>query len=193
MRRGLLLAALLVAVSAILGATVLREPIAVAASPFTNVIVGNTADKPVPVTGTVAIDGAVQVTSTAAAPVPYQHAIFFNQSAETCTQFVCVVQFPAVPAGKRLVLTYASASYGLSPNGTAPSVRVGINGNGIDEPQINMPAPVRIGFDSYIASGPITLYADAGDVPTVSLGGQFVQPASITAQVGLVGHLIPAP
>jgi hypothetical protein len=182
MRRALLLALLLVAASAILGATVLREPIAVAASPFTNVIVGNTADKPVPVTGTVAIDGAVQVTSTAAAPVPYQHAIFFNQSPETCTQFVCVVQFPAVPAG-----------YGLSQNGTAPSVRVGINGNGIDEPQINLPAPVRTGFDSYIASGPITLYADAGDVPTVSLGGQFVQPASTTAQVGLVGHLIPAP
>ena len=43
------LASLVVVLSAILGATVLREPIAVAASPFTNVIVGNTTANPVPV------------------------------------------------------------------------------------------------------------------------------------------------
>jgi len=35
--------------SAVLGATVLREPIASAASPFQNVIIGNTASQPVPV------------------------------------------------------------------------------------------------------------------------------------------------
>ncbi len=43
------LAVLVVVLSAILGATVLREPIAVAASPFTNVIIGNTTANPVPV------------------------------------------------------------------------------------------------------------------------------------------------
>jgi len=39
----------LLVVAAILGASVLREPIAAAASPFTNVIVGNDASNPVPV------------------------------------------------------------------------------------------------------------------------------------------------
>ena len=37
------------ALSAVLGATVLREPIASAASPFQNVIIGNTPSQPVPV------------------------------------------------------------------------------------------------------------------------------------------------
>jgi hypothetical protein len=48
MRRSLVVALLLV-VGAALGATVLRDPLAEAASPFTNVIVGNTTANPVPV------------------------------------------------------------------------------------------------------------------------------------------------
>lgn len=50
----------LVVVAAVLGATVLREPIATAASPFTNVLIGNTADNPVPVaqTGTANVNVA---------------------------------------------------------------------------------------------------------------------------------------
>src|SRR4051794_17452147 len=49
MHKTLISAFLLVLGSVILGATVLREPIAHAASPFTNVIVGNTSSNPVPV------------------------------------------------------------------------------------------------------------------------------------------------
>ena len=46
---GIGLAVLVVGLSAVLGATVLREPIAIAATPFQNVIVANTANQPVPV------------------------------------------------------------------------------------------------------------------------------------------------
>ena len=49
------------------------------------------------------MNGAVQVSSPATQP--YQETIRFNQSETTCTQFVCLVDFPAVPAGKRLVVT----------------------------------------------------------------------------------------
>src|SRR5215210_7228978 len=49
MRKPVLAALLLVVGSLVLGGTVLHEPIAKAASPFTNVIVGNTAANPVPV------------------------------------------------------------------------------------------------------------------------------------------------
>lgn len=49
MRKAIIPAFLLVLGSVILGATVLREPIAQAATPFTNVIVGNTSSQPVPV------------------------------------------------------------------------------------------------------------------------------------------------
>jgi hypothetical protein len=47
---GLGFALLVLLLSAVLGATVLREPIAYAASPFTSVIVANDASAPVPVT-----------------------------------------------------------------------------------------------------------------------------------------------
>src|SRR5262245_35560085 len=47
---GLALLVLVLVLSAVLGATVLREPIAYAATPFQNVLVTNTAANPVPVT-----------------------------------------------------------------------------------------------------------------------------------------------
>ncbi len=50
MRRGVLAGVLLVVCGAALGATALHEPIASAATPFMNVIVGNDATNPVPVT-----------------------------------------------------------------------------------------------------------------------------------------------
>lgn len=48
-KMGFGLALLVLLLSTVLGATVLREPIARAATPFTNVIVGNTTTNPVPV------------------------------------------------------------------------------------------------------------------------------------------------
>jgi hypothetical protein len=103
---------------------------------------------------------------------------------------VCQVSFPSVPRGKRLVITYASARYSLSSGGTDADVEVGVNGNVSDEPSILLPAPVRTGFDTYVASGPVTFYAEAGDVPTMLLEGVYVQPASNTATASIVGYLV---
>lgn len=52
MRKAIFVAFLLMLGSAVLGATVLREPFAWAATPFESVIVANTANNPVPVTQT---------------------------------------------------------------------------------------------------------------------------------------------
>jgi hypothetical protein len=49
MRKVILGSALLTVAAGVLGATVFRAPIAAAATPFTNVIVGNTTSNPVPV------------------------------------------------------------------------------------------------------------------------------------------------
>jgi hypothetical protein len=40
---------------------------------------------------------------------PYQHFVTFNQGTTYCYNFACTIAFPAVPEGKRLVITYASA------------------------------------------------------------------------------------
>ena len=188
MRRIVVSGVLLLLCSCGLGATVFQEQVAQAAQAILPVKVTNTAAEPVPVTGTVSVNGAVQVSSPATQP--YQETIHFNQSATTCTQFVCLVDFPAVPAGKRLVVTYVSARYGLSPGGTGANVELGINGS-FSEPSILLPAQ-RTGFDTHLASGPVTFYVDAGDEPTLGLNGQFVQPASLTASASIVGYLVPS-
>ena len=187
MRRIVVSIVLLLLCSSVLGATVFREEVAQAAQAILPVRVTNSAADPVRVTGTVSVNGAVQVSSPASEP--YQETIHFNQSATTCTQFVCEADFPAVPAGKRLVVTFVSATYGLSPGGTLASVELGINGS-FSEPSILLPAQ-RTGFDTYLASGPVTFYVDAGDEPTLELQGQFVQPASLTATASVVGYLVP--
>jgi hypothetical protein len=186
-RRFVIPSILVVLCSCVLGATLFREQVAQAAQAVLPVKVTNTAAEPVPVTGTVSVNGAVHVSD--AAVQPYQETIHFNQSATTCTQFVCEVDFPAVPAGKRLVVTYVSAQYGLSPNGTLASIELGINSS-FSKPSILLPAQ-RSGFDTYLASGAVTFYVDAGDKPTLGLEGQFVQPASLTASASIVGYLIP--
>src|SRR5262245_49948691 len=88
MKRAILVGLLLVVVSAVLGATVLREPIATAAAPITNVLVTNTATNPVPVR---------EVSPSQQA----QPAYFRGADAGTHPPLI-----PAVPAGKRLVITY---------------------------------------------------------------------------------------
>jgi hypothetical protein len=46
---------------------------------------------------------------------PYQDSQTFNQTTQDgCTQFVCTLKFTPVPSGKRLVVTYASATYSLA-------------------------------------------------------------------------------
>jgi hypothetical protein len=57
-------------VSAVLGATVLREPIATAASPFQNVIIGNTASQPVPVAQQGTVNATVNGTVAVSPAVP---------------------------------------------------------------------------------------------------------------------------
>src|SRR5262245_12717336 len=68
---------------------------------------------PITVNGTVSVNQPVTVAADASDRQPYQKTIFFNQTASTCTQFVCNVSFDPVPAGKRLVITYASARWAL--------------------------------------------------------------------------------
>ena len=182
----------------------------VAADKITDVFVTNDSSHPVPVVaqGTTNVAGTVNVGNSPTVNVgnsptvnvasnssdrqPYQKTIFFNQSPSTCTQFVCTVSFDAVPAGKRLVITYASAQWGLTSGGNFATASVGVNGNGLGQPQVLLPAAVLSGFSSWVAAGPLTFYAEAGDVPTMQLAGQFVQPVSNTAEAAIVGYLVPA-
>jgi hypothetical protein len=121
---------------------------------------------------------------------PYQQAIIFNQGASTCTAFVCLVSLPAIPAGKRLQVTYVSYLYG-APSGNA---RVSIKpDNGPFTQGAYLPLPQSNGANVYAGGSPVTLYVEAGNNPTVSLEGLNVASSSTSAQVMVVGHLISVP
>ena len=166
--------------------------ISTAADSLKDVFVSNDSAHPVPTQaqGTTQVGGSVDVRTGPEARTPYQQRNLFNQTAQTCTQFVCTATFPTVPAGKRLVVTYASARYALTAGGTAPSVR--LTDGTSSGASILLPAPVNIGFDSWLAASPVTLYVEAGQTPALELGGQFVQPVSNTAEVAISGYLVPA-
>ena len=78
MRKGALAGLLLIVCGAALGATVLHEPIAAAATPFTNVIIGNTSDNPVPVAVQNADGGTVRVHEQGTAAVHEQGTASVN-------------------------------------------------------------------------------------------------------------------
>ena len=116
----------------------LMPQVSTAADSLKNVFVTNDTAHPVPtlaqgttqVGGSVSVDGSVDVNGSVdvgtgpEAREPYQKTLVFNQDPSVGTQFVCTASFPAVPAGKRLLVTYASARYALTSGGTAPSVEL---------------------------------------------------------------------
>ena len=123
---------------------------------------------------------------------PYQQGMSFVASASTCSNnFACSVDFPAVPAGKRLVLTYVSASFCTGQSGQCRRQGRQIPGHRC---LLTLPAvtanPAVVGA-RYTASGPVTFYYEPGDVPRVTLSAQ-VHNFGSTDSVTVVGYLIPA-
>ncbi|MEA3062493.1 MAG: hypothetical protein QOJ94_2274 [Sphingomonadales bacterium] len=108
---------------------------------------------------------------------PYQHQGAINTP--QCTSNQCIITFPAVPAGKRLVLASVSAQVGSLPGFV-------LEGSGATYfvPKAN-PANGMI-------AQPITLYYSAGQQPTARI---FAPPGtpSTSIIVTLVGQLQPAP
>jgi hypothetical protein len=153
-------------------------------------LVVNPESRPVPVADK-PLAAAVNALAAAGARLPYQHAVRFNQGAATCTNFVCTVDFPAVPAGKLLVVTYAAARYAALAPEVFPNVELREANNVNDA--VLLPAPVSIGPGSYIAAGPVSFHVAAGRMPRLALGGIGVGAVSNTALASIVGYLIDAP
>jgi hypothetical protein len=121
---------------------------------------------------------------------PYQHFVTFNQSSAYCYNFACTVELPAVPEGRRLVITYASASFALQSGGTLANVALASSANQND--RLMLPAPALDGLGRfYLSSSPVTFYVDEGYHPLMILGGQYMLAnGENTAQVSVVGYLV---
>ena len=120
---------------------------------------------------------------------PYQEFQLFDEGNANCTAFSCTVKFAQVPAGRRLVLTYASANY--AANGF-PTVSVTADSN-FGTSGVFLPTPQFIGANSYVAAGPISLYVEAGQFPRVVLSGTGLNTVSTSAPISLVGYFVSVP
>jgi hypothetical protein len=170
MRRALLPAFLLVLGAVILGATVLREPIARAASPFTNVLVGNTASNPVPVTvQNTDTNGDVKVHEQGTADVNVTNTTVPVQQQGTADVNVTNTTLPVHEQGTVQVTAGSTTDGGGSASGT-PHAGSYITFN----PSITASA-ISVHFDSTISD--IIFGSDQGGVDLVKTAAEFLGPA----------------
>ncbi len=117
----------------------------------------------------------VRVTNSASAPaidssvdepgrIPYESVQ--SVLTQNCPSHAfCNFTFPAVPAGRRLVVLRLTGSFTLAPSPSAVSVLVGVFGNGagtiFDAPALTNGLSV---FDQ-----PVLTYYDAGSIPLVQI------------------------
>jgi hypothetical protein len=136
------------------------------------VTVANGPSAPVPVTGTVNVNPATQILN------PYQTQGSVSDSSTCAPQ--CIISFPAVPAGKRLVITNVSAQLGASID-----IFV-IEGNGVA-----FFVPKAYPTASYLTT-PVTVYFEPASIPTARF---FVQDATqhTSLIVTFVGYFVPIP
>ncbi len=108
---------------------------------------------------------------------PYQATASVSDST-TCPGAQCILSFPTVPSGKRLVITCVSAQLGPA------SDQIVLEGNGVSF--FVAKSDPNIGF----FSSQVTLYYDAGTTPTARIfAPSTTQHTSLI--VTLVGYLVP--
>ncbi len=108
---------------------------------------------------------------------PYQAMASIGNST-TCPSAQCILSFPAVPRGKRLVVESVSAQLGPASN------QLVLEGSGV-----SYFVPKAHPDLGYLAA-PVTVYYSAGSTPTARIfAPNTTQHTSLI--VTLVGHLVP--
>lgn len=175
------LIALLAVTAAVLGATVMREPIAYAAEKFPSFMVANTADNPVPVTSS---------------DDPGRQAFaFFKNDKMPANDAQHYVQF-TVPEGKRLVVESLSGSAGFDTS-TEALVNVAVQATVNRSLQsYSLPAvfegrsPVAVYPYLWAATDLVRLYADGGTEVTIFWTRNTSSADEANLNVSLQGYLI---
>ena len=112
---------------------------------------------------------------------PYQES-----SGVVCTSDRCIADFPVVPAGHRLVVTFVSAFIEPPPIGVHGVLS--LKGRGGDL----VVFPMVANTDAAVGAQPMTFYFEAGDVPEVIIEARDVT-ASLGAATSMTGYLVELP
>jgi hypothetical protein len=136
----------------------------------TRVTVENSTSMPVPVAGTVNVNPAPQVL------FPYQQQGSVSDSSACAPQ--CIISFPIVQAGRRLVITNVSAQLSTDISSFV------IEGNGVT---FFVPKPYPTAGN---VAQPVTIYFEPGSTPSARF---FVQDATVHASliVTFTGYFVP--
>jgi hypothetical protein len=121
---------------------------------------------------------------------PYQQTARFSQSGSSCSPFACELTFTPVPAGKRLVVTHASAIFAGAATNAFAFVEL-TDSSGL--PAVLLAPAIGTTPGLYTAGSPVTFYVDAGKSPVLRLRAVGINTFSGTATAGVVGHLVDAP
>ena len=191
MRKAVFVAFLLMLGSAVLGATVLREPFAWAATPFQNVIVVNDTSAPIPVREqNLDAGGAIQVADQSAREAT-RYEGNWNPS---ITSFRAIV--PEVPAGQRFVISYVNIRGGSGISGTDLTeascilLRQTTEGNATITGSVAA-LPVYFSGSSIAVSEQMTLPVEAREAIDVRCSVQ-PSPQSLFVSIEIVGNYVPA-
>lgn len=155
-------------------------------------LIVNSESRPVPVADKPLLDAAKAIleatrgSSQTAGRAPYQQSV---RGTPACTIDGCTATFAPVPAGKRLVVTHASAAFGV-PSGTLGFVI--LTSSAPQSASLFLPLPQNPAPFGLIASSPVTYYVEEGTTPLVVLAGIGLAFAG-NSTVTIVGHLIDAP
>ena len=113
---------------------------------------------------------------------PYQES-----SGTLCTADQCVADFPVVPAGHRLVVTFVTAFIQPPPVGVRGTLAIKGKGD-----VANFPMVPNVAVAS--AAQPMTFYFEAGDVPEVTMRAPIIDLATTTGAIAsMTGYLVELP
>jgi len=111
--------------------------------------------------------------------IPYHE---FASCENPSTVLPCIVNFPPVPANRRLVIEYVNAEFRVNA-GFAPSVDISFLGPGNLNKRFTLPSFLKVGPNTYGTSSPVLMYVEAGRVVSLATFGSV-------GEASLVGYLV---
>lgn len=123
---------------------------------------------------------------------PYQQLIQLTQNTTNCGALLslCSVSFDVVPAGKRLVVTFASVVFHTDPASSNPLAYVGPTQ--IPTFSVTLPLPQARGGTRHVTNGPVLFFVEAGAYPYVIVQASPLTDG-LTVSAAISGYYVSVP